>query len=155
MNTCRDRGGRRSRRGLKVAGAVASVAVVLSMSGVLVGGAYASIDAEASTGQAATVYSAQWECDFRQEDTPAPIGDHRYVINNTCDQGLRHWVIIGDDYCFRGQQYRVYPASKSDDWCDWYINYRTPGKVPSISASCVNVDADLSLAINRWGNYFG
>ena len=144
--------GRRGRTGTKTLAALASLAAALSMSGMPAAAAHA---ADAAGTAPVRVHSAQYDCDYYQVNTPPPFGDHRYAINNTCDQGLRHWVIVGTNIYFTGS-ITVYPASASDPYCDRYINNNRPTKlVPTVGGSCVNVDYDLMPAINKWGNYFG
>ena len=43
-------------------------------------------------------------CSYYQEDTPAPIGDHRYAMNNTCDNGIQHWFKIGSNWNLQGHK---------------------------------------------------
>ena len=138
---------------MRAAGAVAVALTVASLGGVLAVGASA---AQAPAGRSGVVSlsgrygsRALVGCDFYQVDTPPPVGDHRYAINNTCDGGMKHWVVLGKDIRFEGQFF-ISPGGSSDPYCARYVG----SKVPSVGGTCVNVDHDLMPAINDWGNYF-
>ena len=77
-----------------------------------VAGVVSSSGASAATppaGSPATLHYAKSgkssrSCSYYQEDTPAPIGDHRYAMNNTCDNGIQHWFKIGSNWNLQGHK---------------------------------------------------
>ena len=89
-------------------------------------------------------------CSYFQYDTQ--WGDHRFAINYTCDQGLRHWFEIGG-YRYEGRA-KKYPTTTSDSEC-FKIRNNGGYPIPSNGGSCAWVDEDLVPAITNWGNYFG
>lgn len=88
-------------------------------------------------------------CSYYQEDTPAPIGDHRYAMNNTCDNGIQHWFKIGSNWNLQG--HKQYPYSRSDPACFKINEDAGRTKVAEIGGSCDYVVDDLLPAINPWG----
>ena len=143
------------RSGMRLAGALAAVLATASMSGVVAGWASA---ADAPSGRSGVLSvsgrygnRALAGCDYYQINTPPPVGDHRWAVNNTCDGGLRHWFTIGSWYN-EGRSI-VRPSTPSDYDCTRINSYGTI-KVPAIGGSCVFVASDLLPLINDWGNIF-
>lgn len=137
------------------AGAPAAVLATASMSGVVASWASA---ADAPSGRSGVLSvsgrygnRALAGCDYYQINTPPPVGDHRWAVNNTCDGGLRHWFTIGSWYN-EGRSI-VRPSTPSDYDCTRINSYGTI-KVPAIGGSCVFVASDLLPLINDWGNIF-
>lgn len=138
--------GRRGRPATKAFAALASLVAVLSMSGMLAAGANA---ADAAGTAPVKVHSAQFDCDYYQENTLPPIGDHRYAINNTCDGGIKHWFTIGS-YTYTGYEF-IRPADPSAAECARINRDYLHPYIPTVASSCRYADKDVLPLISHWG----
>ena len=115
--------------------------IVLSLVAILAIG-YAAPEAQAAT---------RANCSYTQNDTPPPFGDHRWAINYTCDQGLKHWFVAGGHKYYGSRQV---PLSYSDADCA-KITSLGGVYIPSRGGSCRYIPSDLLPTVSDWGNVFG
>lgn len=144
------------RSGMRLAGALAAVLATASMSGVVAGWASA---ADAPSGRSGVLSvsgrygnRALAGCDYYQINTPPPVGDHRWAVNNTCDGGIQHWFVIGN-HTYYGP-IMVRPSDPSDSQCRKINSFGTQVVSP-IGGSCWFVPSDELPLISDWGNLFG
>lgn len=138
------------------AGAPAAVLATASMSGVVASWASA---ADAPSGRSGVLSvsgrygnRALAGCDYYQINTPPPVGDHRWAVNNTCDGGIQHWFVIGN-HTYYGP-IMVRPSDPSDSQCRKINSFGTQVVSP-IGGSCWFVPSDELPLISDWGNLFG